>query len=329
MKRLLIGITAAMTLGVPSAASGATVTSSTNAGAVYSARSGEINRLRVDRVTFTGPFGTPLTEFSAPVKIGVGCLAGTPVMCAGTGRVTAHLGDRDDVASVVPFFAYALVFAGDGDDDVFADGSSTSVDGGSGNDILRVNANGGASADGGQGDDRIAGGSEGGDAFDGGPGDDLIVGSSPFQSQVRGQEGDDVLVRRGSPRYGGGTVAGNDGADVITFLDPASPGGAAFDGGRDDDIISGPAVAVDGGPGDDLIEVVGAVGDEFGGATGSTVSCGKGTDTVWADAADTVAADCERVIRSDMAPELPGVADARADAQLLLAHRAQPDPSAG
>ena len=56
--------------------------------------------------------------------------------------VVVHLGDMNDVASVVPFSISASVFAGAGDDDVFADGQSGFVDGGSGNDIIRVGANG-------------------------------------------------------------------------------------------------------------------------------------------------------------------------------------------
>jgi len=54
------------------------------------------------------------------------------------------------------------------------------VDGGPGNDTLRLSANTWSRADGGPGDDQIGGGAEAVDYFDGGPGDDLIAGSGPF-----------------------------------------------------------------------------------------------------------------------------------------------------
>jgi hypothetical protein len=115
-----------------------------------------------------------------------------------------------------------------------------------------------------------------------------------------------------------GTAAGNAGDDVITFLD-TPPNGWTFDGGRGNDIISGPALTVDAGPGNDLIDVVGD--------TPSTVTCGAGFDVAWADSSDVLSADCERRIETSTPPVLPGVADAVARARSLLNHVPHPDPA--
>ena len=117
-------------------------------------------------------------------------------------------------------------------------------------------------------------------------------------------------------------MAGNAGADVITFLAADSKTeGWTFDGGAGDDIISGAAPIVDAGAGDDRISVV-------GGTVASTVTCGKGFDVVWADSDDVLGADCERRINASSPPALPGVAEARTRAQALLNHFPQPDPAA-
>ena len=319
MREALLGAVVALVVVAPAAATAATVQVQPGVGIVYSARSGEVNRLQVG-TALTG-LRVPLTEFLAPLMIGAGCVPGTPVVCR-EAPVVAHLGDMDDIASVAPFFDDASVFAGAGDDDVSADGQSASASGGSGNDVIRVNANGSAVADGGAGDDQIAGGG-GVEVFDGGNGNDLIVpvSNGVIPSAARGQQGDDVLVARsrfGSPSSPG-SAAGNGGDDVITFLD-TPPNGWTFDGGRGDDVISGPALTVDAGPGNDLIDVVGD--------TPSTVTCGAGFDVVWADSSDVLSTDCERRIPTSTPPVLPGVAEAIARARALLNHVPHPDPGA-
>ena len=106
------------------------------------------------------------------------------------------------------------------------------------------------------------------------------MGTGESAGFVRGQEGDDALVAQAVRR--GGTIAGNAGDDVITFLaTDSATDGWTFDGGGGDDIISGAAPMVDAGAGDDLISVV-------GGTAASTVTCGKGFDVVWADSADVL-----------------------------------------
>ena len=219
MREALLGAVVALLVVAPAAATAATVQVQPGVGIVYSARSGEVNRLNVG--TALAGFRVPITEFLAPLRIGAGCVPGTPVVCS-EGPVVAHLGDMDDIASVAPFFDDASVFAGAGDDDVSADGQSASASGGSGNDIIRVSSNGLSRADGGAGDDQIFGQAGGVDAFDGGNGNDLIVpAGGPLPGTARGEQGNDVLVARsrfGSPSSPG-SAAGNAGDDVITFLD--------------------------------------------------------------------------------------------------------------
>jgi Ca2+-binding RTX toxin-like protein len=284
--------------------------------AVYNARPREVNRVTVSQLFSTPGFTLSFTEYLAPLEAGLGCEPGTLVLCQGR-NVVMDLGDMSDIASANNRIGNMSMYAGAGDDDVFADGLGSDADGGPGNDTIRVNANGGARVDGGLGADQIAGTLESGDRFDGGGGDDLIVGKNS-NTAVRGQAGDDRLLAM----RGNGTLAGGEGDDVIAFLDEADFGWT-FEGGRGDDVISGAPDAADGGRGDDLIDVVG------GQDTNSTVTCGHGLDTVWADSSDALSANCERVILDGPAPTLPGVADAIAGAQALLAHFPEPDPAAG
>ena len=81
-------------------------------------------------------------------------------------------------------------------------------------------------------------------------------------------------------------------------------------GGDGRDTISSPArrVTIDAGAGNDLIDSHGrAVTEEN--LDPDQISCGDGTDVVYADAGDTIAPDCERV-RYAPAPPLPQVAEA-------------------
>jgi Ca2+-binding RTX toxin-like protein len=316
MRASLLGAVVVLACSAP-AADGATVTVDGGL-AVYTARSGEVNRLQVDRVPGT-PFAAAFTDYIAPVTVGPGCVPGTPIVCS-TGPVVVHLGDLSDVASVVPFFEDATVFAGPGDDDVLADGQIGIADGGSGNDVIRVSGNGSARADGGPGDDQIAGAAEAGALFDGGGGSDLIVATGSVLNDVNGQAGNDVLVARAANRRARGTLAGGAGDDLITFPEAfVGAEGWTFDGGRGDDTLNGPAAQVDSGPGDDRIAVV-------GGTVSSTVACSSGFDVVWADPTDVVNADCERRIDVTEPPAFSGVAEAVAAAHAVLTHLPQPNP---
>src|SRR3954451_12622464 len=127
-KKLVFGIVIALVLAAPPTASAATLTN-TDEGLVYSARSGEVNRVAIGGGTGSG---IPVTEYVAPLDLGDGCALGAPILCPFNMDVVVHLGNMDDVASAVSHAAWASMFAGAGDDDVTADGVWSRVDGGSG-----------------------------------------------------------------------------------------------------------------------------------------------------------------------------------------------------
>jgi Ca2+-binding RTX toxin-like protein len=276
---------------------------------LYQALAGEIN---APVLTTTGA-GQSFTDFRAPLIAGAGCASGPPVVC-GFRPVEAHLGDRDDVASINSNLGSATVYGDSGDDDFLAggDGFATAY-GGLGDDTIRMSTDGQASGIGGPGDDRIGGGfSQLFDVFQGESGNDLLA--TKASGTLDGGSGDDELVS-----YRGGRAAvsllGQSGNDVLIV----SRGTA--DGGRGNDIIFGHAggLTVNGGADSDGIDVAG--GDET--AAPDTVSCGSGFDVVWADAADSVSRDCE-VRLPGPAPALPPVTRAQADADALLAHMPAP-----
>ena len=313
MRRFLFGMGVALSLAAPAAAQAATVQMVGDT-ATYTAARGEATRLRVDMI---GPDGrVPFTDFGAPIQVGAGCIAGTPVLCGFNSPVEVRLSDGDDVASVDPFATDADANGGTGDDDLYVNGEAASAEGGSGDDILRVAANDAAIAVGGAGDDVLIGSTFAFDEFSGGAGDDLVMPLGTAGATATGDSGDDALVTTEAV-HGGGTLDGGSGADVITYLTPPSRlPNAAFVGGTGNDTIAGPAKTVDGGSGSDTIDVTGGVAP-------TTVTCGTGHDVVYADADDVVGADCEQVLPGP-APDFPAVDAARARAQAMRTHFPQP-----
>jgi hypothetical protein len=277
---------------------------------LYLAAPGERNAVSLETV-FSG---LAFTEFHAPLVAGAGCVSGHPVVCE-SHPVEAHLGDRDDLASLNSQAGSATVFGDAGNDDFLAGGNGlVNAYGGSGNDTIRVSTDGQANAYGGSGDDRIGG------------------GFSQLLDVFQGESGNDLLVTRGGGTLDGGTgqdelVGGSSGRFAISLLGQAGddvllPGRGAADGGRDNDVIVGHSgsLTVSGGPGADWIDVAG--GEASPGP--DTVTCGSGPDVVFYDSGDSVARDCEVRLRAT-APTLPQVTAARAHADELLAHI--PDPS--
>jgi hypothetical protein len=222
---------------------------------------------------------------------------------------------------------------GNGDDEVDGGAGPDHLQGGAGDDLLEPDAHEDPSADvvdGGPGTDTITGDyssrfrstSAGpqtlsftlaGGADDGRPGegDDvqgverLIVSDG---GRFVGTDGNDYIklaqVGTAGELVGGNgddELRGGDGADRID----GGPGNDTLDGGFNDDVITG-------GPGQDHISADLANGDcgplwckyPYGNDTVyaqdgeiDTISCGWGTDTVYADALDVVDSDCETVIR--------------------------------
>jgi Ca2+-binding RTX toxin-like protein len=131
------------------------------------------------------------------------------------------------------------------------------------------------------GDDTMFG-RRGNDRMFGFAGNDYIDGEDD-RDELHGGPGDDVLAGR----KGADLIYGDAGADRIT----GDRGSDRIFGGAGNDTIFGnyDGDLVDGGPGDDRINVA------HGGR--DVVTCGAGTDIVFADAVDSVAKDCETVRR--------------------------------
>ena len=240
---------------------------------------------------------------------------------AGDDKITG--GDGNDV-----------IRGGDGNDDLSGGGGSDALDGGNGDDLLHPDGLEDPSADvvdGGPGTDTLvddyssrftdihppvaitlAGGAD-----DGRPGEgDDIHGVEKLSLNIGGKlvgtDGPDDLELHqvGSPSElvggaGDDVLQGGDGADKLD----GGPGADGIDGGYGDDTITG-------GPGRDKISADMSGGDcgplwckfPYGNDTvdvrdgeADQVSCGDGTDTVYADAIDVVDSDCEHVVRSGSA----------------------------
>jgi Ca2+-binding RTX toxin-like protein len=82
----------------------------------------------------------------------------------------------------------------EGDDVIYVEGISTSVDGLGGDDVMCTSDRSGASLSGGEGRDQITGRGN----LDGGPGDDVVVSTTGSFIDVRGGEGDDRILAKGA-----------------------------------------------------------------------------------------------------------------------------------
>ena len=326
MKRRVLAAVAVAAAVAPASASAARVElASPNGSPVvrYTARAGEVNAPRMSGTVSGFDLRMPFFEYSAPLFAGNGCSPGRPILCGKldeTFPLDVSLGDEDDVAFINSFTSTTTLDAGTGSDDVLSGGFSASADGDTGNDTILVAASNGATGNGGPGRDRIAGGLGAVAALlTGGQQADLVVPDGTLFDRGDGNSGNDRLVS-----FTGSDVAlsGGSGSDVL--VTPTGRPGAkiVLDGGSGSDIIVTHLgrTTVDGGSGPDVIDVRG--GDE---TTADTVSCGSGSDIVWADDADTVAGDCDKVIRRGVAPTQRRAEAAETSALALLAHR--PDPA--
>jgi Ca2+-binding RTX toxin-like protein len=323
MKRPVLAVIAVAAAAAPATANAATIGVEEPNGTptiVYSAASGERNALEMHGTVNGGfDFRMPFFEFSAPLAVGAGCTAGTPVLCGaaeGPYPVSVSLGDRADVANTNSFTENLAMSAGSGDDDVLAGGIEVTADGGTGNDTMVLAADSSATGTGGAGRDQIAAGLGAGTvSLDGGAGKDLLVPDAFAQSNATGGSGNDALVAIDGLRV---TLDGGSGSDVLVA--PATRHTVTLTGGTGNDLFYGHAgaVTVNGGSGFDVIDVRGGVDTDA-----DTVTCGSGLDVVWADSGDTVARDCEIVLHRP-ALTLRRITSARSAAQTLLAHRANP-----
>jgi Ca2+-binding RTX toxin-like protein len=203
-------------------------------------------------------------------------------------------GDGDDVITVLS--GIGSINAGAGNDTITTDDqffSYTDVDGGAGNDLIRLGRDtdqsnvsggsgsdtifGGANADyifGDEDDDTIEGGA-GDDVLDGGSGNDEISAGAGFD-QVSGGDGDDRL-------FGGvdGDLLSGDAGD--DFLQLGIDGGEA-DGGTGNDTVNGGMIedAIYGQDGDDVLSGRGGDDYVFGGRGADMIRGDDGNDYILA-----------------------------------------------
>ena len=170
----------------------------------------------------------------------------------------------------------------------------------------------------------------------GGSDDDRIVGTAAADRLFGGAGDDELIGARGDDR-----VVGESGGDHLL----GGPGDDRLLGGDDDDRLEGGQGAdqLIGGDGNDRLHG-GRGADRLVGSAGNdrivardghpdVVVCGRGDDTVVADARDEIAPDCERVLPRDAAPEGTsrqrpyrfGSARSTADGWNLEVIRAMPD----
>jgi Ca2+-binding RTX toxin-like protein len=282
-----------------------------NGEVTYRARSGEVNRPVLVENGGTGLL-VQLVSDSVPVRLGPGCTGGAQILCGApftSQPIDVALGNLNDTADVSSFGGPVTVDGGTGNDAVRADADIVTAYGGYGNDTIRIFGQFGANGYGGAGDDRIFG--SGANNLFGDGGDDLLAaGDDLTRAVVHGGGGDDRLVEFETRSQ---TELSGDGGNDLIVLVAGRPAGNLNGGSGTDVIAAGVGTnVVDGGSGHDAIDVT----DESPDAAADTVTCGTGYDVVWADANDQLAADCELRLAGP-APALPGVAQAIADATAL------------
>jgi hypothetical protein len=228
-----------------------------------------------------------IVDAGAPSQAGSGCSATADgaITCATSGvvRLELDLGDQSDTLDAqTALVVHAL--GGDGDDAVTvwpagpiaaSAGSAVTLDGGTGNDTLTVNAP----------DPLWAPAS----LLTGGDGNDTLT-SSAAADVLDGNLGDDQLSAGG----GNDSLTGADGSDFLDGGDGddrgvGGPGDDVLAGGSGVDLLLGElgADSADGGPGADSIEVRDRKTD--------SAWCGPGRDHVRAEVLDSLDLACERV----------------------------------
>lgn len=304
---------------------------------LYVGETGEANDLTV---TLEGDRHT-LTDLGAAVAVGRGCtrVDENRAVCTAE-RLAVALGDLDDRMKA----PHAIVRAGPGDDVVDASGELAGEEG----DDLLLGGPGPDRIDLGTGRDRALGrggdddfeddvrpqadsGLAGDDVIDGGAGLDRVFysrGAVPLLVDLAGgiggepSENDSLVSLEGTITTGGpgGRILGNAAKnDLHAFEQAFVAGGGGADLIR---VESEKRDRVDGGSGDDVLELQGGTGvfDEPGAR--DVVRCGPGLDRVEDPGPNTiVAADCERAaFDSATAPffRLPG-RRARLGAPLVIA----------
>jgi Ca2+-binding RTX toxin-like protein len=163
--------------------------------------------------------------------------------------------------------AVNILIGGPGDDTLDGAGGADQVFGGVGNDML-LGGSGSDTLAGEDGNDNLQGGTEA-DGLNGGDGNDLLDGG-PGNDILTGGPGDDAAIYASRSK------------DVDVTMDGADNDGES--GERDQIRLTVESTKT--GAGNDSINVRDGLKGE--------VSCGRGTDSVIADATDVIASDCEQ-----------------------------------
>jgi Ca2+-binding RTX toxin-like protein len=157
-----------------------------------------------------------------------------------------------------------VLSGGAGNDSLFVQGGSATLDGGDGDDFLHVGDD--STADGGAGRDFLEGGDRA--TLSGGAGSDILRGGA--DAVLDGGDGNDDIVAAGDRA----AVTAGQGADLIRVAD-----GATIDAGTgDDEIYAGIDATVTGGLGDDRIRLGANSIVEFGRGSGKDVVSGYAFD---------------------------------------------------
>jgi Ca2+-binding RTX toxin-like protein len=195
--------------------------------------------------------------------------------------VTILAGDGNDIIDVDTGQATAVIFGGNGDDDITGTGVSNTVRAGEGNNRVEIA---GGDITTGSGDDVIIAG--GGRQISSGDGDDSITTTDFFDRIDCGNGADTVstgnftdrIFAGGDPVTGIGAEIDSGGApDFITAIFATTING----GGGGDTIDVGSALEINGGDDDDIIRADSSVG---------TVNAGAGNDLVRANSNAATAA---------------------------------------
>jgi len=160
-----------------------------------------------------------------------------------------------------------LIGNGGNDTLIGRDGSDVEF-GGAGNDTLNGDA-GNDTLVGGDGNDKLSGG-DGGDGLNGGAGDDTLDGGAANDVLSGGDGVDTAVYSARSKSVDANTLGGDDSGEK-----------------NERDQIRTTVENITTGAGDDVIDIKDGVK--------GTANCGRGIDTVIADANDTVGDDCEQV----------------------------------
>jgi Ca2+-binding RTX toxin-like protein len=305
MRRSTIALALAIAAAAPATASASSV-SVVSATAVF-----QSGATASDLTVSTHLTDVRFADALQSISVGTGCVAGPPVACSPSGWATeVQFGAGNDALHA--FSNGPLKVSGDdGDDALHASGDNNHVTAGNGDDDVWANANSATNqVDGGPGADRLYG-FEGFAQLAGGTGDDVLYGDVTFTASLAGDDDADELVggRPSGLHRGSGDEDGGAGDDAIVSVSP----GWTVEGGAGDDTVQSAAGGdtIDLGDGDDTL-------DAAHGGSADTITCGSGTDTVYADAGDSVAGDCESVTIGS-APSLPAITAALSDAAAIKA----------